>query len=310
MRYIGADGVHTALDYEPLIERLRNAFQDEVNTPSRHHHPITRSDGPDSMLLLMPAWRKGGKLGVKLVTFFPRNSDQGLATIQGLYVVFDETDGTPELVMDGVALTLRRTSCASALAASYLARKDASVLIMVGAGALAPHLIRAHCAVRPIKEILIWNRHIERALALAKSCQRDGLNATASDDLESAVRTGDIISCATMSEKPLVQGRWLKHGCHLDLVGSFKPSMREVDDEAVQRARIFVDTRNGAGTEAGDLVNPMKRGVIGPDAIIGDLFELTRNSPGRRTKNEITLFKSVGTAIEDLAAAEMVVERS
>ena len=311
MRYIDADGVHAALDYHALVERLRTAFQSELEIPLRHHHPIGTPEGPESMLLLMPAWRVGGTLGVKLVTFFPGNPTQGMATIQGLYIVFDAGTGTPQVVMDGVSLTLRRTACASALAASYLAREDAARLLMVGAGALAPHLIKAHAVIRPIREITIWNRHPGRAATLADQLCAEGRAARAGEDLEAAARDADIISCATMSEAPLVQGAWLKPGCHVDLVGGFKPTMREVDDEAVRRARIFVDTRAGAGAEAGDLVDPIARGVIGKDAILGDLFDLTGGATaGRETPDEITLFKSVGTAIEDLAAAEMVLERT
>jgi len=309
MRYVSAEGVHAALDYAKLTARLGRAFRGEMEIPVRHHHPVATPDGPESMLLLMPAWRTGGKLGVKLVTFYPGNPARGLATIQGVYVVLDAATGTPELVMDGVALTLRRTACASALAASYLARADAAVMVMVGAGALAPHLVKAHAAARPIRRITIWNRHIERAATLADSLRGDGFAATASEDLEGAVRDADVISCATMSERPLVQGAWLKPGAHVDLVGGFKPTMREVDDETVRRARIFVDTRTGASSEAGDLVDPISRGIIGADAILADLFDLARGRGGRETAEEVTLFKSVGTAVEDLAAAEMVLEQ-
>ena len=309
MRYIDAAGVNAALGYADLTERLREAFRSEMEIPPRHHHPIA-TPGPESMLLLMPAWRTGGKLGVKLVTFFPGNPARGLATIQALYVVLDATTGAPELVIDGIALTLRRTACASALAASYLARDDAAVLVMVGAGALAPHLVRAHAATLPIRRITIWNRHGERAGALAESLRGEGYDATATADLERAVRDADVISCATMSEQPLVHGAWLKPGAHVDLVGGFKPTMREVDDETVRRARIFVDTRAGAGSEAGDLVDPISRGIIGEDAILADLFELVRGAGGRETAEEVTLFKSVGTAVEDLAAAEMVLEQA
>jgi ornithine cyclodeaminase len=209
-------------------------------------------------------------------------------------------------MIDGGALTLWRTAAASALAASYLARDDASRLVMVGAGALAPHLIDAHASVRPIETVAIWNRNPSRAEALAARLAGRGYAVAAVTDLAAAVRSADIVSCATLSGEPLVKGDWLKPGVHLDLVGAFTPAMRESDDAAVRRARVYVDTRAGALKEAGDIVLPIKSGVIAEADICGDLFDLCRGAvEGRRSAEEITLFKSVGTALEDLAAASL-----
>jgi ornithine cyclodeaminase len=211
--------------------------------------------------------------------------------------------------MDATRLTAWRTAAASALAARHLARPDAARLAMIGAGALAPHLVRAHASVRPIREVAICNRSSGRARALADSLADTGLAVTIAADIESAVRDAEIVSVATLSAEPLVRGAWLSPGTHVDCVGAYRPSMRETDDEVVRRARIFVDTRAGAFSEAGDILKPIEAGVIGREAVLGDLFELCRGTvAGRAGAGDITFFKSVGAAIEDLAAAIAVYE--
>lgn len=311
LRLIDAAAVHRGLGYRALVERLREAFRAGCELPVRHHHAIAAPGGQPGMLLLMPAWRAGGALGIKSVTVFPENAARSLPSVIGLYLLLDATTGVPRAVIDGVALTLRRTAAASALAATFLARADASRLLMVGAGALAPHLARAHATVRPIREIRVWNRTPKHAAELVRRLAHEGLAAVVADDLANAAAWADVISCATLSTAPLVRGAWLKPGVHLDLVGGFTPVMREADDAAVTRARIYVDTSAGAGKEAGDIVDPIGRGVIAATDIVGDLFELCRGERLGRTHDEqITLFKSVGTALEDLAAAELVFEQS
>ncbi len=309
MRIVSAAEVERALDYGALIARLREAFRIGCEAPLRSHHTIPRGNDPAATLLLMPAWRRGGPIGVKQVTVFPGNAERGLSAVMAAYLLLDGETGALVALIDGLALTVRRTACASALAADYLAREDAERLLMVGAGNLAPDLVRAHATVRPIVEVRIWNRHPERAARLAETLADDGIDATAVDDLEAAARWADIVSCATLTTAPLIRGEWLAPGAHLDLVGAFTPDMREADDEAVRRARIFVDTREGALNEAGDIVAPIARGVISEGDIQADLGELTRHErEGRGGADEITLFKSVGAALEDLAAAELVVE--
>jgi len=252
-----------------------------------------------------------GYIGVKVATVFPGNSARGRPAVAGVYLLFSGRSGEPLALIDGSALTLWRTSAASGLAASYLARSDAHRLLMVGSGALAPYLIEAHAAVRPISEVLVWNRRADKAAKLAERLKGRRYSVAATEDLEGAVRGADVVSCATLSSEPLVEGGWLKPGAHLDLVGGFRPDMRETDDEAVRRARVFVDTREGATKEAGDIVQPLESGLIGPDDIAADLFDLTRGErAGRRFYDQITMFKSVGTALEDLAGAILVFSRA
>jgi len=314
MRIISAADVEGALDWDALIERLRQAFRRGAEVPVRHHHtienPTGAPDGADATLLLMPAWQRGRHIGVKIATVFPSNAERSLPAVMGAYLLLDGKTGAPEALIDGPSLTLKRTAAASALAASYLARPDSERLLMVGTGALAPHLIMAHASVRPVGTVLIWGRNPEKTAKLAKRLKRQNLRVAHTEDLAEAARGADIISCATLSKDPLIKGDWLQPGQHLDLVGGFTPQMRETDDSAIQRARIFVDTREGACKEAGDIVQPIESGLLDPTDIAGDLFDLTRGErAGRRHYGQITLFKSVGTALEDLAAAQLAVER-
>jgi alanine dehydrogenase len=309
IRFYPAAAVHAALTWDRLIAALAAAFAAGVHVPLRHAHRLSADD----RLLLMPAWRDAGggndgALGVKIVTVMPGAAARGASTVAALYVLLDRATGAPRAVIDGEALTLRRTAAASVLAARYLARADADNLLVVGTGRLAPFMARAHCSARPILRLGIWGRHAERAQTLAQELRDDGLPAHAVDDLEAAAREAHIISCATTSLTPLVHGSWLAPGTHLDLVGGFTPAMREVDDVAVARSRIVVDTYAGALSEAGDLTGPLERGVIARDQVVAELADLVRGAVrGRTDAQQITLFKSVGTALEDLAAAELVV---
>jgi ornithine cyclodeaminase/alanine dehydrogenase-like protein (mu-crystallin family) len=310
MRILGPSEVAAALDFTGLIEALRQMFRSGgCEVPLRHHHTIAMPGAPDGTLLLMPAWQAGQRIGIKLVTVFPGNAAANLPSVMGAYLLLDGKTGEPVALLDGPALTARRTAAASALAARYLARPDCERLLVVGTGALAPHLVEAHAAVRPIRNVLIWGRDKAKAAALAQRLDRRTLKVVATDDLEGAVRGAHVISCATLSKEPLIRGSWLPLGVHVDLVGGFTPEMREADDEAVRRARVFVDTRAGACKEAGDIVQPLANGRLTEDDIAGDLFDLARGSrAGRRFYDQITLFKSVGTALEDLAAAKLVVD--
>ncbi|MGF1593247.1 MAG: ornithine cyclodeaminase family protein [Kiloniellaceae bacterium] len=310
MRIVSAAEVEAALDYPSLVERLRQAFRRDIEVPLRHHHDVEVAGGSTATLLLMPAWQVDRHIGVKMVTVFPDNGQKNLPAIMGIYVLLDGKTGSPLALVDGPTLTAKRTAGASALASTYLSRPDAERLLMVGTGALAPQLIAAHAAVRPICNVLVWGRTPEKAQRLAKRMNRRDFRVDWTDDLETAARGAHIISCATLSKEPLIRGDWLQPGQHIDLVGAFRPDMRETDDAVMRRARVFVDTRAGATKEGGDIVQAIESGALSADDIAGDLFEMTRGArSGRRFYDQITVFKSVGTAIEDLAAAQLVCER-
>jgi alanine dehydrogenase len=311
MQVIGSDDIHRLLDFPSLIEALRAMFQGGCEVPPRHHHSVApaTTDGSQGTLLIMPAWQPGRSLGIKIVTVFPGNTRRALPSVHGTYLLLDAATGMPWALLDGTALTLRRTAAASALAAGFLARTDSTVHLMVGTGALAPHLVAAHRAVRPIRQTRIWGRDPQKAAALALRLTEAGIAAAPAGDLEEAVAVADIVTCATLAKEPLIRGAWLRPGAHLDLVGGFTPDMREADDDAVNRARVYVDT-DAALREAGDIAQPLRSGHLAQERIVGDLFDLCRGiCPGRRDAAEITLFKSVGTALEDLAAAQLAVSR-
>jgi alanine dehydrogenase len=307
LRFYSAADVHAALEFAPLADALARAFAQGAEVPLRHGHAL----GGDDRLLLMPAWSPAA-LGIKLVTVMPENAARGARTVHALYVLCDRTTGEPRAVLDGAALTLRRTAAASALAARYLARADADTLLLVGTGELAPYMARAHLAVRPaLRRVLVWGRDAGRACATVDALLADGVPAETVASLSAAAGGAAIVCCATTAREPVVRGAWLAPGTHLDLVGAFTPAMREVDDAAVRAARVVVDTYRGALAEAGDLVQPLQAGVIAREHVVAELAELVRGErAGRQSAAQLTLFKSVGTALEDLAAAQLVVERS
>ncbi len=309
MRIIDEAALEGLLEVPALIEALRAMFRDGCAMPTRHHHYVATPEGGEGTLLLMPAWQEGRYLGVKIVTVFGDNPGKGLPSVLGQYFLLDANTGAPLALLDGPCLTRRRTAAASALAAGYLARDGARRLLMVGAGSLAPHLIEAHAAVRPIDEVRLWSRTAAHAEALAAELNRPGLGVRPTRDLAADANWAEVICCATLATEPLILGDWLSPGAHLDLVGAFRPDMREADDAALRRARLFVDTRAGALKEAGDIVQAIAGGAITEADIAADLHELAGGAhPGRRDDNEITLFKSVGAALEDLAAARLAYE--
>lgn len=305
--------IEALLDYPTLVAVLRRAFAANYTTPLRHHHNF---DNPKaarhSTLLLMPSWDNEKYLGVKMVTISPENKKHQLPTIQGTYFLFELTTGVPLLQCDARLLTVKRTAAASALASTYLSRPDSNRLAMIGTGYLAPHLIEAHAAIRPIREVQIWGRDLTKAQRIAESLSIEGVTIQAVSDLEAAVLEADIISSATLSQDPIIKGKWLQPGQHLDLVGSYLPTHREADDEVIQRGVIFVDTLEGATKESGDIVLPLQNGLLQHSDIKGDLFSMCRSSAKslREDSSSITVFKSVGHALEDLATASYLYEES
>jgi ornithine cyclodeaminase/alanine dehydrogenase-like protein (mu-crystallin family) len=310
MRLVSAAEIDEALAFPVLIDALAEAFSEGMVAPTRHHHAIERPGGTAATHLLMPAWtsldsRRGAYLGTKIVNVFPDNGAHGLPAVMGAYILQSGVTGEPLAAMDGTRLTHWRTAAASALAARFLARADARRLLLVGAGALAPFLARAHASVRPIEEVTIWNHRLGGAERLASSLSEQGWRVEVAADLERAVGEADVISCATLSRAPLIAGAWLRPGQHLDLVGAFNLEMREADDEALRRARVFIDT-DAALSEGGDVALALRGGAIDPAHVIADLGALCRGEIGPREAGDVTLFKSVGAALEDLAAAILI----
>ena len=310
MLVLGADQIRALAPTRRVIDALRQVFRKggvvAVRTPSE-----MPGDSPDRLFVSMLAMDRDGGPVIKLLTILPENSAKGLLTVQGAIVVFSET-GAPLAILDGTVVTHLRTGAASALASEYLSREDSSHLVIMGTGAIAPTMALSHCAVRPIKLVSVWGRRPEKAGATAAAIRENlpkNVEVVVTDTIEQAVARADIVSCSTSSPTPVLAGKWLKPGAHVDLIGSFQPTKRESDDDVVLRARIFVDTLQGALHEGGDVVDPIARGILDRNRIEGELADLVcGRAKGRTSNDEITMFKSVGTAIEDLATARMVVD--
>lgn len=311
MLSINDSALSDALDFPSLIKALKMAFQKPIVTPLRHHHNFKNpNEEVPSTLLLMPSWEEGTYLGVKLVVVCPNNASYHLPSIQGQYLLFDAVYGTPLAQMDAKLLTNLRTAAASALAADYLARKDAKNLLMLGTGSLAPFLIQAHKNVRSIQKVWIWGRNYEKAKKCADQLHHLNLEISPVENYTTIIDQADIISTATLANQPILSGKYLKEGQHLDLVGSFKPDMRETDNTAISKSEVYVDTLEGAPKESGDIFQPIQEGILLPEDINGDLFGLCKGVvQGRQHPKAITLFKSVGHALEDLAAAVLAYDR-
>jgi len=310
MQTISDVTVNLALSYPKLINALQRAFTEDIIVPPRLHFDIENpSASRETTLLMMPAWQAGDVAGIKLVTVAPDNHQYQLPSIQGTYLLFDVKTGKLKASMDAPSLTAKRTAAASALASKFLSREDSKTLLVVGTGTLSSQLIEAHASVRPIEVVYVWGRSFAKAELVCQQVKHLGLECIAVDDLKQHVNKADIISCATLSKEPLIFGKWLKKGQHLDMVGAYRPDMREMDDECLLRSNIFVDNMESAVRETGDLAIPIKAGVIQPKHIKADLFSMCeQNFIFERNNEDITIFKSVGHALEDLTAAKLVAE--
>jgi ornithine cyclodeaminase/alanine dehydrogenase-like protein (mu-crystallin family) len=303
MKVLSLEETRAALPFDLLIQAIDDGFCSDCTSPLRHHHFMKTPGQADDVLLLMPAWRNEGWGGIKLVNVHPGNSARGLPAISSTYILFDRETGEHKMILNGGELTARRTAAASALAAKRLARPDSKRLLVVGAGRVGSNIPHAYRAALPIEEVEVWSNTEAKAHKLVDTLQSEGISALCATDLKAAVGRADIISCATLARDPIIKGEWLKPGQHVDLIGSFTPDMREADDEAVRRARIFIDTEH-AKLESGDIKTPLETKVISEADIVSTLDAMCRDNIYPRVSTEdITLFKGVGTAIEDLSAA-------
>jgi len=306
MLWLDAEAVRHFGDFRRLVPAIQDMNRDGTDRVERILLSQPLAKGGQNDWLMLPAWQYNRCFGIKIANVFPGNTAKNLASVQGAYLLFDGATGETLCGLDGAMLTLRKTAANSAAAADWLAREDAETLCMVGAGALAPHLVEAHCAVRPIRQVLWWNRSkpaLERAVAdLAPRLPK--VTIMPADDLHDALSFADIVSTATMAQEPLIKGTWLRSGTHLDLVGGYRPEMREADDDCIAfAARWYVDARFTTIEVAGDLTQPIASGLLDAAAVI-DMGEVARgDKPKRISNDEITWFKSGGGGHEDLATA-------
>lgn len=309
MIVVGLEETRERLEWKPLVESIRDAFKSDIQSPAKHQHYVEVPGEPEGKIMMMPAWRAGDYVCVKLVNMFPGNAARNMPAVSGIVILFDGRTGEALAQVDGGEVTARRTAATSALAADYLSREDTKAHLVVGTGRVAWNLIMAYRAVRPIEKTMLWGRNLKKAQQLASEAGDLGLEVEAVADLEAASRKADAISCATFSPDPLVLGDWLSPGTHLDLVGGYRPEVRETDDTSVRRANVFCDTLAGAPKAAGDLTQPLASGVLKLDDLV-DLYSLVRGEhDGRISADEITMFKSVGASLEDFAAAVLVYEQ-
>ena len=310
MKFFNTTETRAALPFDRLIEALKRMFVEGCEVPLRHTHTLTADDGSQGTVLIMPAWRADRYLGIKTINIFPGNAARGLPGLFATYVLYDARTGEPLAQIDGNEITARRTVAASALAASMLARRNSKRLLVVGAGRVAALVPEAFRQVLPIEEVQVWARQPAQAEVLVNELRAGGFAASVAADLAEATARADVVSCATLATVPVIEGAWLSPGSHLDLIGSFTPLMREADDACFAGASLFVDTSE-ALQKSGDLLGPMSRGVFSAQDVCGNLAELCAGAvPGRSADDQRTVFKSVGTALEDLAAAALVFEAS
>ena len=307
MQFFDAEQVAAALPWPALIDAIEQTMTAEGSVaPERTVHPVAVLEGAPASLLLKPGWVVGDVIAIKAVTFFPDNGARGMATVNAGVLLFDGTNGGFLGACDGNELTTRRTAAASAVAAKRLVRPEVSRLLVVGTGALAPMVAQAHSQVRDYDVIEIWGRSRPKAEAVVAGLVATGLPAQVASHLDTCVGEADTITCVTATTEPLVKGAFVRAGTHIDLIGAFTPEMRETDDEVIARSDVWVDTR-ADGVLAGDLAQPLASGQFTLDQIQGDLAELIAGTcPRRSSDDQITLFKSAGTALEDLAAAKLV----
>lgn len=261
---------------------------------------------------MSPDGEREGALGLKAVSVFPGNAARGIDTHQGAVLLFEADTGRLSALMDGATVTAIRTAAVSGVATDLLARRDAIELAILGSGVQARTHLEAIGAVRPLREVRVWSRNPEhaRALVAEKKGRYDfGIEAVAS--AEAAVRRADIVTTVTASPEPVLQRAWLKDGAHVNAVGSSIPTTREIDTATIAAARLFVDRRESALNEAGDLLIPIQEGAVKPDHIQAELGQVIIGEvEGRRSAGELTLFKSLGLAVEDVASAAFVAQRA
>ncbi len=301
MRIITAEDIRRTATWPLVIEAMR----------AGHLRPKAKTgdtllEAGNRKMLVRSGWIEGVAAGVKAVTVFPDNQPP-LPSVQGQVLLFDDETGAVSAVLDGTEITRWKTAGDSALGADCLARPDVETMLMVGAGAMAEPLIRAHLTVRPsIGRVTIWNRTPERADELAGRLGDLEAGVEVVADLDAALPEADLVSCATMTVDPIISGRFLKPGCHVDLVGAYTPEMREADDETLTRGRLFVDSYDTTVDEIGELIIAIAAGVITRDDVLGDLHALVEGRAGRQTAGEITLFKNGGGAHLDIMTAEAI----
>lgn len=305
MKIISADQVNQSLDWPSLLDALTRTFGGRFTMPPRQVMRLDEST--HDAFALLPAWNED-VIAVKAFTYFPENPPPQ-ASLYAQILLFDRQHGQPLALVDGTSVTLWRTAAVSGLASRFLSRENSETLLLLGTGKLAPFLIRAHAAVRPLKRVIVWGRRPEKVADLIRvmKAERPEIAFSASSSIEQSCGEADIVVAATGSHEILVKGEWIRPGTHTDFLGNHHADHRECDTGLVVRSRVFVDTFANCLKEAGEILVPMAEGIFTREQILGELADLCAGRvAGRQSDDEITLFKSVGAALGDLAAARLV----
>ncbi|WP_076414488.1 ornithine cyclodeaminase family protein [Shewanella sp. UCD-KL12] len=310
MQVIDAKTVHESLNFPRLISELKDTFSKPAGMPQRQVFNLDEGTSHSDAFAVLPSWNDK-TIAVKAFTYFPSNpsKDCELESLYSKIMIFDRKTGVPQALVDGTSVTYWRTAAISALGSDFLARKDACKLLVFGTGRLASFMALAHASVRPINEISIWGRDPNKAQKVVETIKllKPNIKVTVCDDIERTVKQADIISCATGSPSPLFNSDWVQAGTHTDFVGNHNHDRRECDTKLVLKASVYVDSKVNVFAEAGEILIPISEGVYSTDSVIGELAQLCNGQiPGRRSDEEITLFKTVGTALADLVGAQLV----
>ncbi len=311
MLMLDADQVLNMLPYPAMAEELTQMHRDDVGLVDEMLMESKDDSGNVNHFWVRGGWQPEKAVGAKVISIFPRNNRAAeWPSIQAVYILFEGQNGTPIACLDGTALTYIKTAADSALGSRLLSRPDAEQMLMIGAGKMAPHLVRAHCQLRPsIERVEVWNRSADKAAHLCAELADEfaGIEFSAITDLETGVRNADLVCSAIASSQPVLEGAWLKPGAHVDLIGSYTAEMREADDEVMRRGRLFVDARATTMEKTGELAIPLASGVIQTGDVLAELSELCRGEhPGRESDDEITIFKNGGGGHLDLMCARIL----
>ena len=309
MKYFDMKAIQTALPYPLLVEALAQGLQQFAQTPARSFFSPNQDA---SCVMIMPAWRPHQMMGVKLVSVWPENNAKGESAVSAVYVVISCLDGRPLAVLDGTELTLRRTAAAAALAAKRLARENSETLAVLGTGSLSVPLVQAHTDTMRFKNVLVWGRQFHKAQRVVNQLKELGIEVRAMGDLEETLALSDVVAVATTATEPFLKADWVKPGTHISLVGAFTPQMAEAEPVLMARSQLFADCRASVLEKGGEVFQAIKQGLVLDSDIIADLAELTAQSDRnwRHDGQAITVFKSVGFALLDLIAAEVVMKDS
>lgn len=309
MKYFDMKAIQTALPYPLLVEALAQGLQQFAQTPARSFFSPNQDA---SCVMIMPAWRPHQMMGVKLVSVWPENNAKGESAVSAVYVVISCLDGRPLAVLDGTELTLRRTAAAAALAAKRLARENSETLAVLGTGSLSVPLVQAHTDTMRFKNVLVWGRQFHKTQRVVKQLKELGIEVCAMGDLEETLALSDVVAVATTATEPFLKADWVKPGTHISLVGAFTPQMAEAEPVLMARSQLFADCRASVLEKGGEVFQAIKQGLVLDSDIIADLAELTAQSDRnwRHDGQAITVFKSVGFALLDLIAAEVVMKDS